>query len=518
MDLDKVAVRLRPRRGVQSVDLGLLLGRRFWAQIIVAWLMLAAPLLVVSQGLVFFATGRLWASLLVGWWLKPLFDRVTLYIVSQGFFGRVPSRQETAEAVLRQWMSWEAVADLTVRRFSLMRPLLMPIRALEGERGEPVRRRIRSFVDQPARMQSYGLLLFLLAFKGVLYFSVFVGVSLIWPEELAGMGVLDGWEYFRDAGPPWGVAGAVILVSLGVTLFLEPFYGAGGFGIYVQRRIEREGWDLELRFRRLARRIAGGISRGSLLLLVSLSWSLSSPTPVYGEEAEGEVFGPVDRSLIPVEAPQEELERILKEPPFGGQRLEKRWRAREGRELPMGQLWIVKELMDLAGRHMAGLLRALLWVVFGAGAVWTLWRVAKFMGRRPGAEEGEERRARWEEEILLASGGELDGAATDILGAAQRSWLAGEQGRAVGVLFLGSLRRFEELYSFRFAEGWTAAHCAEQVQERGVHGQVISELARAFDELVWANQVISESRFEELLVRWEQVFGGSSQGGREGQR
>jgi hypothetical protein len=33
-------------------------------------------------------------------------------------------------------------------------------------------------------------------------------------------------------------------------MFLEPFYVAAGFGLYVNRRVELEAWDIEQEFRR----------------------------------------------------------------------------------------------------------------------------------------------------------------------------------------------------------------------------------------------------------------------------
>jgi len=32
--------------------------------------------------------------------------------------------------------------------------------------------------------------------------------------------------------------------------FLEPFYVAAGFGMYINRRVELEAWDIEQEFRR----------------------------------------------------------------------------------------------------------------------------------------------------------------------------------------------------------------------------------------------------------------------------
>ena len=35
-----------------------------------------------------------------------------------------------------------------------------------------------------------------------------------------------------------------------VVAFLEPFYVAAGFGMYLNRRVELEAWDIEQEFRR----------------------------------------------------------------------------------------------------------------------------------------------------------------------------------------------------------------------------------------------------------------------------
>jgi hypothetical protein len=46
-------------------------------------------------------------------------------------------------------------------------------------------------------------------------------------------------------------AGLVVASSYAVVLlFLEPFYVAGGFALYLNRRAELEAWDIEQEFRR----------------------------------------------------------------------------------------------------------------------------------------------------------------------------------------------------------------------------------------------------------------------------
>jgi hypothetical protein len=46
-------------------------------------------------------------------------------------------------------------------------------------------------------------------------------------------------------------AGLVASIAYAVAVaFLEPFYVAAGFGLYLNRRVELEAWDIEQEFRR----------------------------------------------------------------------------------------------------------------------------------------------------------------------------------------------------------------------------------------------------------------------------
>ncbi len=50
-----------------------------------------------------------------------------------------------------------------------------------------------------------------------------------------------------------GSTSAAFLLSLayaGVVLFVEPFYVAAGFAMYLNRRVQLEAWDVEQEFRR----------------------------------------------------------------------------------------------------------------------------------------------------------------------------------------------------------------------------------------------------------------------------
>ena len=69
---------------------------------------------------------------------------------------------------------------------------------------------------------------------------------LVW---LAPPGLADAAFNFVDPTSLAQQQGASLFYALTV-LFIEPFYVAAGFGLYLNRRAELEAWDIEQEFRR----------------------------------------------------------------------------------------------------------------------------------------------------------------------------------------------------------------------------------------------------------------------------
>ena len=67
-----------------------------------------------------------------------------------------------------------------------------------------------------------------------------------------------------------------------------PLYGGGGFALYLNRRSELEGWDIELSFRNLADRLATGTPKvlaGFALVAMVLGATLA-PLPLLAADSE----------------------------------------------------------------------------------------------------------------------------------------------------------------------------------------------------------------------------------------
>jgi len=84
VNLDATTVVIRPRSPSEAVDLGYRLARAWWRPIYAVWFTMVAPVWALA-----YAVGyrKPWIAAIVLWWLRPLFDRAVLHVVSHAVFG-----------------------------------------------------------------------------------------------------------------------------------------------------------------------------------------------------------------------------------------------------------------------------------------------------------------------------------------------------------------------------------------------------------------------------------------------
>jgi hypothetical protein len=100
MDLDRISVVLRPRAPREALDLGAVMLRANARAVWSAWFAFTLPIFVICNALGI-ALDLPWLGLVLMWWLKPLFDRVPLYVLSRAVFDRPPGWRETLRGQAR---------------------------------------------------------------------------------------------------------------------------------------------------------------------------------------------------------------------------------------------------------------------------------------------------------------------------------------------------------------------------------------------------------------------------------
>jgi len=241
MQLDALVLRLRAGTQAESADLGARLCQYSTRWIYPCYALAFVPLFALTLASVEIAR---WLPPLLLWWSKPWLDRTLLFVLSRAAFG-VPTRLRDLWAAQRQVWWQQFVRSWTLRRLSLSRAFTQPVYQLEQLRGGTRARRLRQL--RAGHLASSRLLtgVYSLA-ENALCVAVIAIALWFTPAGYAWTHVLEA--LFERSGT--GSVTALTLIYGLVIYFLEPFYVAAGFSMYLGRRVELEAWDIEQELRR----------------------------------------------------------------------------------------------------------------------------------------------------------------------------------------------------------------------------------------------------------------------------
>ncbi|MFY0182587.1 DUF4129 domain-containing protein [Stenotrophomonas sp. PUT21] len=290
MQIDRLNVVLRARSGWEAMELGMALVRRHAAAIWAPWVIVSLPVFVLLNALAWWTDSFGWAWLAM-WWLKPLFERIALYVISRGVFGDVSTTTQTLRAQ-RTW-GWQGFwGYLGWRRLSPLRSVLLPVNLLEGTDAAQRRQRRRAIAGGA---MGYAVLLTMLCmiFEVVLVVGGIAAVFLFIPVDLLSESWRAAWELAKQDMPAWMQLGVNLLFWAAATL-IGPFHVGAGFGLYLDRRTQMEAWDLEIAFRRLRARLQQAAPL--LVLALVLIW------PGAGLHAQQAPAHPNSKGALPTTA------------------------------------------------------------------------------------------------------------------------------------------------------------------------------------------------------------------------
>lgn len=501
MDLERVAAVIRPRSPWEAVDLGFGMVRAWWKPIWAAWLATVAPAWWLVWCLAWMLSGQPWVAFLAVWWLLPLFDRVPLYVVSRRLFGSSPSARDVLGDLPRLWTR-QLGAALTLQRLDPARSFDLPVWELEGLRGSERTTRTE-LLQRMSRSHAVGLTfacLLLELFSGVALYEL---VTLLTPSS--------GWSEAAESAAAestfepttafwWSLAVAAFLANTAI----EPFYVAGGFSLYLSRRIHLEGWDVELAFRRLAARLTGGEplrrkigKTAALVLLVGLA---GLPSPARGQEAKGEASSEASSAL---EVPAQAIREVLQEPEFQTRRKQKVWRPKADWNIPQSE-------STPAPAVSLGFLRPFILIVavallLGLAAV----AVGGLLRGRRRSSGGDDSTGRGP---LPAAVFGLDirpeSLPDDVPGAAWSAWERGEPALALGLLYRAAIAFLVSREGLPVRESWTEGDCVDFVQrkDRRERADYFARLTRAWQTTAYAHRPPLADEVRALCVAWSRHF------------
>jgi len=471
-----LAVALRRRSPWEATDLGLAMLQRWWRPVYAAHALVLVPIAFVAIALGW-AFDAIWAAMLAIWWLQPLYDRVVLHVLSRAVFGEVARPL----SVLRAWRDWKGglLYALTLQRtilWDLARSFNLPVRQLEGSRGREARERQR-LLGKRARGQAVWLTVVWLHFEGALLWSAAALAGLLLPAGLERAPGEDPiFSGLTDLMKMASVSDA--LIYAGVILFLEPFYVAAGFGLYLNRRTLLEGWDIEVALRRIAERHAAALLSILFAGLVFFCPCLSGP------------------ALAQQQNPKQEIAEVLKAPEFGHYRDTTRW-ERLDPDKPRESKTPDLTFWHAIGYALAKAAEVALWVVAIAGLGYALWWLARRLPqlREAGGEAYQPPPALFGLELAP------DTLPADVPEAAARLAAAGKLRDALSLLYRGAL---SELVHKRGVQLLASHTEGEAVRLAGT--PYFALLVDAWRRCAYARRLPPNDEVEQLTKKYRETF------------
>ena len=538
MRIESLAVELRPRSGWEAMELGTALVRRHAAAIWVPWLIVTGIAFVLLN-LAAWAIDQIWLALLAMWWLRPVFDRIPLYVLSRAVFGSVPTVADTLRAQL-YWGWRPMLGHLTWRRFSPLRTAMLPVDLLEGAAPAVMRER-RRVIGAGNGGHAAMLTLMCLHFILALQISVLMVPLVFVPNEWVPETARSAWATLTESPPAWALIVLNGVDWLAVAL-IEPFYIGAGFGLYLNRRTQLEAWDLEIAFRRLRRRLAAATGT-ALLALVCLVPLAMSPLPASaqdtgappavaddaaggeaasdtvakgktpGDEGAGDAAGDAssgdeaeadDRSLddifgeqrVPYEAFGRSVKQAYQDPDLRPKRTVTVWKPKDKKEEKQNSFdtsslrWIGALFGFLAEYGLWLLVLVLVGVLVATAKRWLPWLQGMARPPLPQPDPVEVRSVDVQEPLP-----------PDIATVARRLWAQGQPRRALALLYRASVEAMVARIDAHLPPGATEAECLRasrrmpEAEDRAAFQRVV----RVWQYAAYGHSLPEPADFEALL-------------------
>lgn len=473
MQLENVTAEIRPRSDWEAADLGFAMVRRdFWRCLAVWWMTVLVPTVV--------AVWILWESpilwLVMFWWWKPAASRVVLFELSRRLFGETPRWRDTMGQIPCAWTR-RFFYRFIFARLSPWLPVMLAVDDLEKLRGKAHKLRRKQLAR---RGEGAVMWLYLIVDFASVWFGIAL-LMLIWMfipagQDSAWLNAIESWDVTNPMDIPLLILRVVVFCVM-VAMSLTDLYLTGaGFGIYLNNRTWLEGWDVELAFRRLARRI--GEVAALFWVIASCGWmaaevraeEMQDPAEVIREVKSDEAFK-VHKIMVPVE--EEEEDRTD-------------W---DLSGLGMFMAWFGRVLVWVLG---AGLLVALIWLLWTNREKLRLRLAAKSQSEIPKAR------------VVMGMEVSPETLPADIPSAVMALWRQGKHHEALALFYRGTISVMIEHEGIEIHESDTEGDCLRRVEVAGAGAKTefFRGITGMWMRLAYARLYPDEAEVAALCGRW----------------
>jgi hypothetical protein len=496
VDLNNLQIALRPRNNWEAFDLGRSLLKANLLSIYKPWLALTLPYTMLM--FLLFKSHPFW-GFFAFWFFLPIFERLIIFDLSRIIFGERPSFKRSVREFPKELKKGFFSLHF-MWRFSFSRSFMMPIWQLEGLKGQQRKKRLRVLSGSSTISNC--------AWNGFMYLHIeqLVGAGLLTicylfiPVEIKGdipskIFDLDSFVYWLEQLPSW-LSFFVYMVTALAMILIRPFYVAGGFTLYICRRMVLEGWDIELQFRSLAERIQEKNLMGNRIIsFLLVAFIFFCPSSIQAQSSE------VNR----------ELETIMAEEEFNEYKDVKK---RQFKDLDTGFLdWLFNgtEEEETAENNfdwisMAGFFKVLFICMMAGALIWLIWKIVAIVmeERKLGRVS-----SRTKSEVVKFMGLDVseESLPDDIIQEVSLLLQKRDIRGAVSLLYRGSVFQFLEA-GLKLRSSDTEMDCLRRLESFGEQEkkQFFNELTNIWLKTAYAHDLPERSLCEDLCRRWTALF------------
>jgi hypothetical protein len=523
MQLEKLQLDLHPRPNAQALDLGFSLLRANAATLYKAWLALWLPLVSVCALLSFFFSDIGAFFLLIAWWLRPLLERVLLYILSRQVFGESVTWQDAVRAWPKQlgggWfrlLTWWRVLMPS-------RGLYQPIWQLEGARGKVAASR-RAVIGKNTNGSAMWFGIVCAHFEVVIQFGFLAFIGIFASDDF----IVNPFVLFVEASKNGDSFFLNLLTSLAYAIsigIIAPVYVACCFTLYLNRRASLEAWDIEIVLRQIkapeksTKALSSKLTHNLMLCVILFSCVAITPKPVFAAQQNDQ--SNLDKCEIPKwkqaqetqrlpdqsieqKALREKLTVILNTDDFRGYRCEERWILKNQEKKP-DQEPLNTKAPDLA--WLANLLQILL---IAAGILLIAWFFYRYRDKFPSllAPQNAAR-------AIEVAGLDIrpESLPKDVVGTALGLWNRKQYREATGLLYRASLAQIVSTNDLPINKGATEGDCLRLFRAHFKTNQISSTRLETFTRItqIWllgayGNRWPLTEHFVQLCTAWNTEF------------
>lgn len=503
MRLDQMTVALRVRSPWQAMDLGLRMVRANARAIWLPYFLFVGSVFIVCNVFAYLID-QLWLGWFLIWWLKPVFDRIPLHVLSHVTFGNYPSFRETLRAPFQWrfglWFSW-----LTYRRFSFWRSMSMPIDILEGLSAERLSMR-RSVLIGAVSSQMIGLSFICILFENVLMVSAIVLFYMFIPIEYLNHLFENFYTTYFNYDPPVWIDLVLNTLYFLAVAAISPFYVGAGFAAYLNRRTQLEAWDIEIAFKRIATRLRQTSSIVLVSLMLVMSAGLSQHAYAVETKNDGvktlpELFG--DDYRAEPKSASEAVKKAYADKDLSPKEKYTAWepieKAKKKDKPKRTTIPGLEGMVDFVSGGIAFFAEYGLWLLLALVLSWLIWKSTDWMpwlkDKMPAKRELD---ALTENEIL-----DLDTLPTNLSQAVRVLW-AQQPRAALALLYRGSVEKLSDRLGTPFPPGATEAECVRRSRRltQSESQEIFQKVVRTWQAAAYAHRVPDSDEFESLLSEW----------------